>query len=111
MFDGIAMKVARCGGLWHASRIVDLLRENGLLVFASGLTDPELSLAASIHLFAWAGLDSAAALNAPQYVAGRGTADAAFRATRDRERVPTGPGLGVTMDLRAERALSMAAQA
>ena len=21
MFDGIAMKVARCGGLWHASRI------------------------------------------------------------------------------------------
>lgn len=111
MFDGIAMKVARCGGLWHASRIVDLLRENGLLVFASGLTDPELSLAASIHLFAWAGLDSAAALNAPQYVAGRGTADAAFRATRDRVRVPTGPGLGVTMDLRAERALSMAAQA
>ncbi len=28
MFDGIAMKVARCGGLWNASRIVTLLREN-----------------------------------------------------------------------------------
>jgi L-alanine-DL-glutamate epimerase-like enolase superfamily enzyme len=110
MFDGIAMKVARCGGLWHASRIVDLLHENGLAVFASGLTDPELSLAASIHLFAWAGLDSAAALNAPQYVAGRGTADTAFRAIRDRVRVPVGPGLGVTMDLRAERALSVVAQ-
>jgi L-alanine-DL-glutamate epimerase-like enolase superfamily enzyme len=27
MFDGIAMKVARCGGLWNASRIVTLLRE------------------------------------------------------------------------------------
>ena len=25
MFDGIAMKVARCGGLWNASRIVALL--------------------------------------------------------------------------------------
>lgn len=111
MFDGIAMKVARCGGLWHASRIVDLLRENGLMVFASGLTDPELSLAASIHLFAWSGLETAAALNAPQYVAARGTADAAFRATRDRVRVPTGPGLGVTMDARAERALGLAAQA
>ena len=36
MFDGIAMKVARCGGLWNASRIVVLLRENNLLVFCSG---------------------------------------------------------------------------
>lgn len=111
MFDGVAMKVARCGGLWNASRIVDLLRENGLRIFASGLTDPELSLAASIHLFAWAGIDSAAALNAPQYVAGRGTGDAAFRATRDRVRVPTGPGLGVALDERAERSLRTVAQA
>ena len=46
MIDGIAMKVARCGGLWNASRIVALLRENNLLVFGSGLTDPDLSLAA-----------------------------------------------------------------
>ena len=43
MLDGIAMKVARCGGLWNASRIVTLLRDNNLLVFASGLTDPDLS--------------------------------------------------------------------
>ena len=56
MLDGIAMKVARCGGLWNASRIVTLLRDNDLLVFASGLTDPDLSMAASAHLFAWAGL-------------------------------------------------------
>ncbi len=55
MFDGIAMKVARCGGLWNASRIVTLLQDNDLLLFASGLTDPDLSLAASVHLFAWAG--------------------------------------------------------
>ena len=58
MFDGIAMKVARCGGLWNASRIVALLRENNLLVFGSGLTDPDLSLAATAHLFAWAKLDA-----------------------------------------------------
>jgi L-alanine-DL-glutamate epimerase-like enolase superfamily enzyme len=49
MFDGVAMKVARCAGLWNASRIVSLLRENNLLMFASGLTDPDLSLAASAH--------------------------------------------------------------
>ena len=111
MLDGIAMKVARCGGLWHAARIVELLRDNGLLLFASGLTDPEFSLAASIHLFAWAGLDTPAALNGPQFLAGRGTADDAFRAVRDRAVVPAGPGLGVVLDESAGRSLTMAAQA
>ena len=106
MMDGIAMKVARCGGLWHASRIVDLLKKNELKIFASGLTDAELSLAASIHLFAWAGLERPAALNGPQYLQGRGTGDASFRAVRDRVRVPAGPGLGVELDARAQGCLS-----
>ena len=106
MLDGIAMKVARCGGLWHAKRIVELLKENGLQVFASGLTDPDLSLAASVHLFAWAGLQYPAALNGPQYLEGRGTVDGGFRAQRDRVRVPSTPGLGVTMGARAEKTLS-----
>lgn len=105
MLDGIAMKVARCGGLWPASRIIDLLKKRDLHVFASGLTDPDLSLAASIHLFAWAGLEFPAALNGPQYLAGRGSGDASFRAVRDRVRLPSGPGLGVAMDARAERCL------
>src|SRR4029450_4393583 len=39
MYDGIAMKVARCGGLWNASRIMTLLQEDDLLQFASGLPD------------------------------------------------------------------------
>jgi len=108
MLDGIAMKVARCGGLWPAKRIVELLKARGLYVFASGLTDPDLSLAASIHLFAWAGLEFPAALNGPQYLEGRGTSDAGFRAARDRVRVPASPGLGVTMDARAERCLAVA---
>jgi L-alanine-DL-glutamate epimerase-like enolase superfamily enzyme len=103
MMDGIAMKVARCGGLWNASRIISLLHERGARVFASGLTDPDLSLAASIHLFAWAGLELPAALNGPQYLEARGTHDARFRAERDVIRVPTAPGLGVAMDERAVR--------
>ena len=109
MLDGIAMKVARCGGLWHASRIVTQLEEAGLAVFASGLTDPEWSLAASIHLFAAAGLERPAALNGPQYIAGRGTLDPAFRAVRDRVRVPGAPGLGIAPDRRAEAALQVVA--
>jgi muconate cycloisomerase len=111
MFDGIAMKVARCGGLWNASRIMTLLQDEGLLQFASGLTDPDLSLAASIHLFAWAGVNVPAALNGPQYIAGRGTTDPAFRANGDTIRVPTAPGLGIVLDARAEEALSVAAEA
>jgi L-alanine-DL-glutamate epimerase-like enolase superfamily enzyme len=111
MMDGIAMKVARCGGLWNAKRIIELLKENDSALFASGLTDPELSLAASIHLFAWAGLDLPAALNGPQYLEGRGTRDAAFRAKGAAIRVPSGPGLGVAMDERAARALQTAARA
>ena len=83
MFDGIAMKVARCGGLWNASRIAQLLQENGLLLFASGLTDPELSMAATAHFFAWAGLEFPAAVNGPQYLVDRGTMDSQFRARGD----------------------------
>ena len=109
MMDGIAMKVARCGGLWHASRIVEGMQRDGLKLFASGLTDPEMSLAASIHLFAWAGLVSPAALNGPQYLADRGTGDAAFRAVADRVRVPTAPGLGVTPDATTIQSLTMVA--
>jgi L-alanine-DL-glutamate epimerase-like enolase superfamily enzyme len=111
MFDGVAMKVARCGGLWNASRIVTLLHENNLLVFGSGLTDPDLSLAATAHLFAWTKLDLPTALNGPQYIAGRGTTDPAFRANGDMIPVPAAPGLGITIDARAEKSLSIAAEA
>jgi L-alanine-DL-glutamate epimerase-like enolase superfamily enzyme len=97
MFDGIAMKVARCGGLWNATRIARLLQESGLLLFASGLTDPELSMAATAHFFAWAGLEFPAAVNGPQYLVGRGTMDLKFRARGDVMHVPTGPGLGVEL--------------
>jgi L-alanine-DL-glutamate epimerase-like enolase superfamily enzyme len=109
MMDGIAMKVARCGGLWHASRIATQLEDAGLALFASGLTDPDWSLAASIHLFAAAGLTRPAALNGPQYLANRGTIDPEFRAVRDRIRVPRAPGLGIAPDARAEQALQVAA--
>jgi L-alanine-DL-glutamate epimerase-like enolase superfamily enzyme len=95
MMDGIAMKVARCGGLWHAARITEMLRGRGLEFFASGLTDPDLSLAASLHLFAAAGLARPAALNGPQFLEGRGVTDARLRATGDLIKVPAAPGLGI----------------
>ena len=111
MMNGIAMKVARCGGLWPAARIIEGMRRDGQTLFASGLTDPEWSLAASIHLFAWAGLDVPAALNGPQYLAGRGTGDPAFRARADRIEVPTAPGLGPAPDLASLSTLTTVATA
>jgi L-alanine-DL-glutamate epimerase-like enolase superfamily enzyme len=92
MLDGVAMKVARCGGLWPASRMVEVLKREKLYVFASGLTDPDLSLAASLHLFACAGLEFPAALNGPQYL------DLGMRARKDVLAVPTAPGLGIAID-------------
>jgi muconate cycloisomerase len=106
MMDGIAMKVARCGGLWPALRITRVLEERGLAFFASGLTDPDFSLAASAHLFAAAGLERPAALNGPQYLAGRGTTDDGFRARGDLLRVPQAPGLGIQIDESAVRWLA-----
>lgn len=100
MYDGIAMKVARCGGLWHASRIVQFLREEGLRLFASGLTDPDLSLAASLHLFGWAGLELPAALNGPQYLG--------MPARGDRIEVPRTPGLGMQPKASAMRVVAEA---
>ncbi|MGQ0652076.1 MAG: mandelate racemase/muconate lactonizing enzyme family protein [Betaproteobacteria bacterium] len=100
MYDGIAMKVARCGGLWPAFAIVQLLERQKLLLFASGLADPDLSLAASVHLFAAAGLERPAALNGPQYLQMR------FRPQKDVLRVPTAPGLGIEIDESAVRWLS-----
>lgn len=107
MFDGIAMKVARCGGLWHAAQIADRLNQHNLLLFASGLTDPELSMAASAHFFSAYGLTFPAALNGPQYIAERGTTDGNFRAVRDVLRVPRGPGLGVNLGAAMRDALPL----
>ena len=109
MYDGIAMKVARCGGLWHAKRMVEGLERDGLALFASGLTDADLSFAASVHLFAWAGLTRPAALNGPQYLADRGSSDAGFRAVADRVRIPDRPGLGLEPDAAALSTLTTVA--
>ena len=108
MMDGIAMKVARCGGLWHAARITEMLRSRGLEFFASGLTDPDLSLAASLHLFAAARLTRPAALNGPQFLEGRGVTDARLLATGDLIKVPATPGLGIDVQGAAFRCVAEA---
>ncbi|WP_165233645.1 mandelate racemase/muconate lactonizing enzyme family protein [Aquisphaera insulae] len=97
LLDGVAMKPARCGGLTEARRQIEILRDEGLMVLGSGLTDPDVSLAASLRLFDACGLEAPAALNGPQFLSGS-VLKAPFEVSGGMLRVPEGPGLGVEVD-------------
>lgn len=104
MLDGVAMKPSRCGGLVSCRAQIEFCQQNGLLWLGSGLTDPDVSLAATLQLFGSHGLQRPAALNGPQFL----TADVLttpLRVAAGRIEVPTGPGLGVTVDEAKVRAL------
>jgi L-alanine-DL-glutamate epimerase-like enolase superfamily enzyme len=97
LLDGVAMKVARSGGLTEAQRILELVEKHGLMFLASGLTDPDLSLAASLALFGAYGLRYPAALNGPQYLAAS-ILQEPLAVVEGAIAVPCGPGLGVNVD-------------
>ncbi len=98
LLDGVAMKLSRCGGLTEARRILEFMEENGLLFFASGLTDPDLSLAASLSLYSAFGLKRPAALNGPQFLSETILTNP-IAIAGDQATVPIGFGLGVEVDL------------
>lgn len=97
LLDGVAMKPARCGGLFDARRQVEYLRDHGLMFLGSGLTDPDVSLAASLALYGAFGLKYPAALNGPQFLSAT-VLKHPFTVTDGTLEVPRGPGLGVEVD-------------
>ena len=97
MLDGVAMKPARCGGLVEACREVEILRDAGLMFLGSGLTDPDLSLAASLALFGAYDLQFPAALNGLQFLKGS-ILKKPFELVDGQLAVPAGVGLGVEVD-------------
>jgi muconate cycloisomerase len=99
MLSGVAIKVARCGGLTEARRVLDFARNEGLLILGSGLTDPDLSLAASLILFSAYELQVPAALNGPQYLT-TSILREPLVVEKGAIAPPTGPGLGVEVDTR-----------
>ena len=94
LLDGIAIKVARCGGLTEARRQIETARDAGLMVLGSGLTDPDISLAASLALYGAYDLKHPAALNGPQFLEGS-VLGKPFCVTKGELDVPAGAGLGV----------------
>jgi L-alanine-DL-glutamate epimerase-like enolase superfamily enzyme len=95
--DGVAMKPARCGGLLPARRQVELLEDAGLMFLGSGLTDPDVSLAASLALYGAYNLKFPAALNGPQFL-GMSVITQPFVPVNGALAVPQGPGLGIEVD-------------
>lgn len=97
MLDGIAMKPSRCGGLIPAKIQIEILKKEGLAFLGSGLTDPDVSLAASLILFGAFGLDRPAALNGPQFL-GDSVLKQPFTVRDGKVKIPKGPGLGIEVD-------------
>lgn len=108
MLDGVAMKLGRSAGFASAQEIVRILREEGLMVLGSGLTDPDLSLAATAHFFCWADIEYPCALNGPQFLQ-PAPFFAALPIAGDTLRLPAGPGLGLTPSQEVEPLMSVAA--
>ncbi|MGD8753305.1 MAG: enolase C-terminal domain-like protein [Anaerolineales bacterium] len=109
MLDGVTVKTARSAGIWQSRKIIQLAKEKGKKLLGSGLTDPDLSLAASLHLFAWAGIDKPCALNGPQYL-DKSLITRGLDQQGDLIDVPDGSGLGVEMNAAAEAYLAVAGE-
>lgn len=85
--DVAIAKVQRTGGLTLSNRFCALAEDAGVRLMGSGLTESDLGLAASLHLFAAHGVDTPVDLNGRQFV----TSDY-VGATHRRRR--GGPGAG-----------------
>ncbi len=97
MLDGVAMKPGRCGGLAEARRQIEMVQNAGLMFLGSGLSDPDLSLAASVQLYAAYGLKFPAALNGPQFLDGS-ILQQPLTVKHGQLELLAAPGLGVTVD-------------
>jgi L-alanine-DL-glutamate epimerase-like enolase superfamily enzyme len=89
--DGINIKLAKCGGLREALRMIATARAHGMLVMTGCMIETSLGISAAAHftpLLDYADLDGAALLSNDPF---RG-------ATIDGGKIsiPDGPGLGVT---------------
>ena len=94
--DFFTIKLCRMGGIGAAQEALSLAQSAGLTCYGSGLTESEIVLAAYAHLLSAFGIDTPNALNGRQFLTER-LADG-LCGEGDRVPVPTGPGLGVTVD-------------
>ena len=97
LLDGVAMKPARCGGLVTAKRQIEILLDAGLMFLGSGLTDPDISLAATLALYGAFDYTFPAALNGPQFI-NQSVLKNPFIQKNGKLKIPTNAGLGIEVD-------------
>lgn len=100
-------KVQRSGGLLLSRRLCALAEDCGVRLMGSGLTDSDLGLAASLHLFAAFGIDTPVDLNGRQFIDSVYTGARTVRVSGGIAEVPDGPGLGVDVDEERVRACAV----
>lgn len=97
LVQAVAIKLGKVGGIHRARQVCDLARNAGIRLIGSGLMDPPLGFAASVHLFAACGIDLPVDLNGPQHIAEDYLA--APLPIRGQEAfVPEGAGIGAAVD-------------
>jgi muconate cycloisomerase len=99
-------KVQRSGGLTLSRRLCGLAEDTGVQLMGSGLTDSDIGLAASLHLFAAFGIDTPVDLNGRQFIESP-YAGPTVRVEDGVAYVPSGPGLGVEVDENVVRELAV----
>ncbi|WP_371543523.1 mandelate racemase [Streptomyces sp. NBC_00554] len=96
---GIAVaKVQRCAGLTLALRQCQLAEDCGVALMGSGLTESDIGLAASLHLFAAHDLTAPADLNGRQFLQSPYATGSVIQVRAGVAEVPSGPGLGIGVD-------------
>ncbi|WP_406315698.1 hypothetical protein OHA77_02030 [Streptosporangium sp. NBC_01639] len=105
--DVAIAKVQRTGGLTLSRRLCQLAEDCGVRLMGSGLTDSDLGLAASLHLFAAHGITGPVDLNGRQFISSPYATGTTVKITDGVAHVPTGPGLGVEVDESVVRDLAV----
>jgi len=95
--DVAIAKVQRTGGLTLSRRLCQYALDSGVRLMGSGLTESDVGLAASLHLFGAFGIDTPVDLNGRQFIASPYAARTIDVANGE-ARVPEGPGLGIEVD-------------
>jgi muconate cycloisomerase len=104
--DVAIAKVQRSGGLTLSRRLCQLAQDSGVRLMGSGLTDSDIGLAASLHLFSAFGIDTPVDLNGRQFVDSVYATGETVQVVDGVATVPTGPGLGVEVDEDMVRSLA-----
>lgn len=104
--DVAVAKVQRCGGLTLALRQCQLAEDCGVTLMGSGLTESDIGLAASLHLFAAFGITTPVDLNGRQFLTSPYATDPIIQISEGMATVPSGPGLGLGINEEVIRELS-----